>query len=326
MNGNNYAMPGIGSGYGMPQMNPYLGAYAQAPFVSQPMMFGGAPQPQMANALTEEEIKQIINKPTATIDLNVSQDEYLRSMCTHKYNGEDTVVLTNDGDTVFCKICGESWNSNQATKEEVAELVDHLISHIQNMKWVGNMPIELMREFCAIIPILRKFPDLYEVAINNFAKFGNAKNFIDANEASIYSKFDRLMGNPVATGYYGGYYGVNPMMPTYGTPMQQQMTAQPMVANPSINPMQVQQTAQPQVINPYGQPAVGVQQPQQVNPYMPQQAGFVNVPQQTTMPMAPQPYTPVFSPIQQPQQAATQGTEQKSADGTTAVKQDTVSI
>lgn len=337
MDGNTFAMPGV--------MNPYMGAAGYvpgpgypSPFVSQPMMFGGAPQVQVNNALTDEEINQIMNKPNTTIDINVSQDDYLRSMCTHKKHGVETVMQTLDDDNmVYCSICQETWDSTKATKEEVKAIVDKLISHIQNMKWVGSLPIELIREFCVIIPLLKKFPDLYEVAISNFNKFGSAKNYVDARDASVYSNLNNLMGSSMP-GYYSNMIQTNPYQQTANPYMPQQqnpyMTTPTVAANPNINPMQAQ-VGQAVQINPYGQQAVNPYMPQQV--YTPQinstQQGVMGQqPQQTMNSYMPQPYVPSFNPVvQQPQQATTmnnpiqQGNEQVTANGT-ASKQETVSI
>jgi hypothetical protein len=183
------------------------------------------------------------------------------------------------------------------------------------MKWVGDMPTEVVREYCAIIPLIRKFPDLYEYAVNNFDKYTGANQYYNASESAIYNQYNSLMNGG---GYYPQYPQYNPQFaqqgyyqqPNQGYPVQQYNGQ---AANPNVNPMQAQQPMynQQQMMNPpvvYGNPYYGAQ-PGYGAPMQQQ-----SVPAQP-MPGAPQPYSPVYNPAQgnQQQTAVPNGNAQQSA-------------
>ncbi len=319
-----------GQGYyggGMPGQ-PMPGYYGSVPY-----MYQQAPAPQNMNALSNDEIKILRNaRPASKINLNIDQEEYLRSMCTHKDNNthSDVVVQVNDGSNrVWCPICQEAWNPDKMTKEEITDLVEAFISQIQNMKWVGDMPIDVVREYCAIIPLVRKFPDLYEYAVNNFNKYSGANQYYNAAEASIYSQYNALMGGGFNMSYAQpqGYYGQP--MPFMNPPMGQP-------ANPNVNPMQATMPMpQPQAPQGYyGQPMPQVPQGYYGAPMgQPQMApqGYYGQPapqqQGQPMPQAPQPYSPVFNPPVQPGAAPQQGQQPTPQDqGKTETKEEKVNL
>lgn len=279
MDANNYYGNGyVNNAWGYPQQ-PIMGP-------GYPVMYNQIPQPQNRNASTDEEINIMKNARPGNdkLDLSIDNIDVLRSMCTHKDNGHDVVNQVNDGTgDVWCPICQEKWNAEAMSYEEVVELVDKLISAMQNAKWLGDLPIEVVREFFTIIPLLKKFPKLYQYAMNNFNKFYNANQMYGAQDTSIYNQFNSLF-NP-GYGYNGGYNGYG-----YNYQMQQQMQqpiGQYQYANPNVNPMQ----APTQGYAPQNRPMT----------YQPQ---MMAQPQQ---PQAPQYYQqqPAYQPqmMQQPQQA-----------------------
>jgi hypothetical protein len=291
----------------------------------QPVMYNNVPTPQNVNALTDDEmniLKQ--SKPKENdINLNITQDEFLRSICTHKDKGMDKVFSINDGTSqVFCPICSERWDPEKMTKEEITELVEKLVSQMQNMKWVGDLPTSVVREYCTIIPLIRKFPDLYEYAVSNFEKYSGLNPYYNAAETGVYSQYNSLMnggyGYYQQPQYYGQQYG-NPyqqyQQPQYYNQQPQYMNnGQGQPANPYINPMQVQPTMNSnQYGNPYQQPAPQQYQQQVMydafgNPYYPapmqnQQYGQQQPNQQNAQQQSgPQQYSPVVQNQQNAQQ------------------------
>ena len=311
-----------GGGYGYGQPMPMPGYYNY-----QPYMYQNAPMPQNLNALTNDEIKILRSaRPASKINLNIDQEDYLRAMCTHKDNstGNDVVYQINDGSgEVYCPICQERWNPDKMTKEEVTDLVNGFVSQIQNMKWVGDMPVDVIREYCAIIPLIRKFPDLYEYAVNNFNKYAGANPYYNAAEAAIYSQYNSLMsgGYAVPQGYYG--QGV----PGYGAPQPFMNPPMGQPANPNVNPMQAPTMyPQGQQAPAYGYPAPQGYYPQPQPGYYGQGAPTTyGAPQGQPMPQTPQPYSPVFNPAAQPQ-APQGGQPQQSAQPQTETKEEKVNL
>ena len=277
----------------------------QAPFYAQPLQQQPLVQPNYQNALTEAEIAQLRSSKPAGIDLTFEPEEALRAMCTHKHNGRDVVQKIEGTDEVYCPICGERWAPQQVSKEELQELVNRLIARMQDSKWAGELPINVVREYYQLIPLLKKFPDIFEYGNKNFNKLINMASFVNANDSNLYSGYNSLFtgtlgyGNwyqqplPPQNTYYNqpptGYYN----QPTYQQPPVQQPVyqqapygQQPMPpqqpmgvpAQPAVNPMQApagapvtqQYTQQAQMMMPgyppaYGQPPM--QQP--MNPYAP---------------------------------------------------------
>ena len=155
MNGNYY-----GGGY-----NPAYDAYYGTPY-----MQGRMPNtPPVENALSGEEIKILMNtKPNSDkLNLNISKEDYLRAMCTHRdLNGNDAVREMTDGSkNVWCPICGAIWNPTEVPLEEVKDAVKTLINHMENAKWIGNYPKAVTRQYFNMLPLVRKFPDLYVIII-----------------------------------------------------------------------------------------------------------------------------------------------------------------
>jgi len=282
-----------GYNYGFPQQQTY-------PYQPQMQVQGQPMQvPLNQNALTPEEINKLRSlKPNGMFSIKISEDDVLRSMCTHCQNGESVVYMLNDGSgRCGCPICGAIWMPDTYTKEEIKELCDKIIDSMQSVKWAGELTPTVVREYFTMIPLLDKFPDLYEYATKNMTKMFNQRGFMNANDANIYNQYNSLFG----VGYNYGFQ--QPYAPAYGQNMpyyNQQPIQQPVQQNPMVNPMQVQQ------------PQYGFQQPvQQMNPQQPVNTQFVDqagmmmpgyAPQQPVNPQ--QAYAPVYGqpqPVQQPQ-------------------------
>ena len=296
-------------GYGMPGYN-----------YGQPMMQQNIQVPQNQNALTAEEIQKLLSaRPSAMVlNLNIDQDEVLRAMCTHKRDGKDLVQLVNDGSgDVYCPICGERWNPESASKEEVKAHVDFLIAQMQNSKWTGELPANVVREYYSMIPLIKKFPEIFEYGNKNFEKYLNQRGYYNAADANIYAQYNGLFGPGMGYGQpiYQNMYGA-PVYNTAAQPMGQPMP-QPQqmgqMANPAMNPMQAQQPLYPGYNQQFGDQAnmmMGgtyyAQAPQMTAPYAPQFGA-----------VAPQ--APVQQPVAAP--AATPApTQQAPATATTETK------
>jgi len=294
------------------------------PYNFQGYGYQQAPAPQTQNALTQEELKILLAaRPGNDIDLNITQEEFYRSMCNHKNNGTDCVQQVTDGSgDVYCPICQEKWNPKPATEEEVQEAIDFIGDQFQNVKWIGNLPTEVIREYFTFFPLLKKFPKIHKVASNNFNKYNNSGQYYNMADANIYSQYNSVMN--------GGFYAQQPqygyqMMPQQQGPgyygMQQPMPmAQPAT---SMNPMDINNN--PQMAGQQMMPQQPwMQQQAAPQPYQPApQQGFVQgAPVAQQSPVA---YQPNFGTVQpQAQQPATQPTNPVAPQ--TEKKEETVTI
>lgn len=227
------------------------------------------PSTAFKNALTDEEFAELTNNVAADSKLNIemSQLDVIRSMCTHAYkNGQDAVRLCNDnsGD-VYCPICKCRWHGDETSVDQLNKMITDLHSAFQNAKWTRMLPTQLVREFSPMVFLIKnKFEDLYNYAMDQQLNFIGRES-INPN------------GYNAGAAYNNVLYGYGPMQPPmyYQPPMQQQtMYQQPMqqpvgmynnpaaVQNPMQNPMQQTVVQQP-INNPYQQQQTTYQQPMQ---------------------------------------------------------------
>lgn len=315
MNNNNYY-------YGQQQAmgQPYYGAYDPNMYAYPAMGYNNIPTPANQNALTAEEIQMLKNaRPSNKIELSIDRMDVLRSMCCHKENGKDMVMQVNDGSgDVWCPICNRRWKPDMKTKEEVQELVTELIDQMENAKWTGDLPTDLTRELFTLIPLLNKYPDIHEYAMNTFNKYYSARGMYSAADTNIYGMYNSLFGAGIPStgyagapqGYYGqqqpaqqGYYNQAPQG-YYG--QQQGYVPNGVQANAMVNPMQ----APTYGVNPA---APNQQFVSQANMMM---NGTVQQPYGNPMMNAPVYGAPQQTPVQQPAQQSAGPVITPQADGT----------
>lgn len=189
------------------------------------------PQAKYTQPLTQDQITKLRQNPS-TFDLKVEQEDIWRAVCTHKEkNGQTTLVKNSDGSWT-CTICGETFNLCESSKEEVEAAVKVLIDMLQTSKTVYlDAPDNLIAQYYQVIPLLKKFPELWKRAMDNFAMYDNNGNNLNQMGPG-YSGFNamyNLLTNPYA-GYAQNGYGAP--MPGYPqAPMYQQPV------DPNANPM-----------------------------------------------------------------------------------------
>ena len=302
--------------------NPY--AYQQ-PFAYQPLMQQPNMQtPLRSNALTNEEIQKLRNAaPGGYLNISVDSDDLLRAMCTHKdVNGVDVVQPLNDGSgNLYCPICGAVWDQEPVSTEEVKETINKLLSQCNKIKWLGDLPLNIVRDYFTMMPLIKKFSDLFEYGSKNFDRLLQQKGFLNAADANIYAQYNGLFGpqggyNAAAYMPQGGYVPNYGGQPAYA-PQPQGTVYNPqaqMVATAGYNPMAMQQPyntqfqQQAQMVMPgYGPGGMVPPQQAMVQPQMPQ----TNVQQPAAQPVQqPQAQAPVFAPAAAPQQPVQQPTAQ----------------
>ena len=304
--------------YGQQQAmgQPYYGAYDPNMYAYQSYGYNNIPTPANQNALTAEEIQMLKNaRPSNKIELSIDRMDVLRSMCCHKENGKDMVMQVNDGSgDVWCPICNRRWKPDMKTKEEVQELVTELVDQMENAKWTGDLPTDLTRELFTLIPLLNKYPDIHEYAMNTFNKYYSARGMYNAADTNIYGMYNSLFGAGMpATGYAApGYYWQQPVA-------NQQAPQGYYGQQPGYVPNGVQANA---MVNPMQAPTYGV------NPMAPNQQ-FVSQANMMMNGTVQQPYgnpmmnMPVYgtpqaqqTPVQQNAQQSTGPVITPQADGT----------
>lgn len=209
----------------------------------------GVPRPQARNTqpLTPEQISKLRQDSNA-FDMKVEVEDLWRAACTHKEkNGQSTLIANEDG-SYTCTICHETFKMCDSDRKEIEAAVNTLVDMLQTSKTVYlDAPEELIRQYFQMIPLLKKFPDLWDRAMKNFSMYEGTA-FTGVNQMgpgfSGFAALQNLMTNPYAGyGYnayaqaapqqpvqgYGyqpnGFYG-QPMAPAYGAPV-----------DPSANPM-----------------------------------------------------------------------------------------
>ena len=279
--------------------NPYTTAYGQQPFMYQPLVQQNMQMPVKNNALTAEEIQKLRSStPSGFLNISVDTDDLLRAMCTHKdVNGVDVVQPLNDGSgNLYCPICGAVWDQEPVSTEEVKETVNKLLSQCNKIKWLGDLPTNIVRDYFTMMPLIKKFLDLFEYGSKNFERQLQQKGFLNAADANIFAQYNGLFGpqagyNPGAYMPQGGYVPNYGAQPVYNPQAAGVYNPQAQVAAaPGYNPM-----AMPQGYNPQFQA--------QANMIVPGYGPGGMVPPQPVM----QPQTPQQQMQSQPiQQAASQ--------------------
>lgn len=247
------------------------------------------PMPKYTQPLTPEQINRLRTQGNP-FKIEVTEEDLLRAACTHKENGQSTLVYQgtddNGNEVVQCAICGEKFSMVDYDEKELQNAVDTIINLLQTSKTMYlDAPANLVSQYYQMIPLLKKFPQLYQIAMNNFSKYEMSLGMNPGTVAAGGNAF-QMMGNMLANPYaavYGGTYG----QPMYAQPMQQPMMGQqmPMMQQPMQNPWGTQQAmapfaqAQPMMGNPfmYGAPAAPAAPAPQpaVPPVAPQQAAPV---------------------------------------------------
>ena len=237
-------------GYGQPMMMNPNGGYIQK------------------STLSKEEFDQLRNRPGSGLDLmNIPAEEGVASFCNHVApDGREATHMLPDG-RCECDICHKIWDPTIRTKEQIQESVDNVVSCMQNIKLANVLPVQTMRDYFPMIPLIEKLPQLYDYSMKQIDRQINGNSMYGAaQDASVYAQYRNIMYN---TPYQAPMYG----QPMYGQPMY----GQPYVA--------------PQA-PVYGQPAQPGVSPMDIN------AGQAQAP--VNYAAAPQPQAPVYAQPAQP--------------------------
>ena len=216
-----------------------------------------APQKVVMNQmLSKEEIAKLKAK-NKSWSLQLTEDEVLTEMCSHKDPDTGNICLVDNHDgTVTCSICGETFSLvNDLTDEEVQNICDDFNDVWQTSKTnYGSMPIQAGRAFYKMGALAKKVPQFYKLGQES-RKQWNHSSMVEANRgANAFAQLSMLL-NPMAGGYAQmGYPGMAPqggypgMAPQGAVPTAPGMAPQGYAGGPVAGPA-------PQSFNPTGAPA-----------------------------------------------------------------------
>lgn len=257
--------------------NPYpnQNGYQQAPFGYN----YGIPRPQAKNTqpLTQEEIERL-RRDQDKLSLVIPEEELLRCACTHKEKNGANALIENPDGSFTCSICKAHFRPFDGDVKTIEEAITKLIWMLQTSKMIYlDASDEMVRQYYQIIPMLERFPKLWQVAYNNFAKYdgydntpvnayGGFGNGFTAMNALLTNPYAGFMMQPQSNGYYT-MMQPQPMyqQPIYPQAPQGQYAAGPQYAQPQ-QPMYQQPMPQGQYVDPnnpmaYGVPATAPQAP-----------------------------------------------------------------
>lgn len=160
------------------------------------------PQAKNTQPLTPDQINALRRNGNA-FDMKVSQEDLWAAACTHKEkNGVSTLIQNADGSWT-CTICHETFRMCENSREEIEAAVNQLIDMLQTSKTVYlDAPDALVQQYYQMIPLLKKFPDLWDRAMKNFAMYEGTSTGVNMMGPgySGFAAMANLMANP-----YGGF-------------------------------------------------------------------------------------------------------------------------
>ena len=179
---------------------------------------------QMRNVISAEE-QEKLRKNKQEFSGKLSEEEYLRALCTHKDVRTGNISLNhNDDGSVTCAICGENFrivdtSEGAITMEDIEATCSNFNDIFQTIKLIyGAIPEDVGRQLYVISGFIKKVPMFYKYAKTWFEQIGKVgQGFAPFNSDPNYTMFRTLFHSP------------NPMMqasidPRYGNQLQGWMT------------------------------------------------------------------------------------------------------
>lgn len=290
-----------------------------APQFGQPM-YGASVMPaqtmfkevQVTNPMTKEDLELL--KPVKNeFNMNIDPVDVARAKCPHKNATKLLINPIGGGNMVKCSQCGAEFDLTIRSKEDIEASVNNLVNFLEQMKlYAVNFDEEFYKDYMMMIPLLRKAPNLYEMAVQNFTEVvrqtSNSQT-VAPNANPAFNRFGFDAYQDIFNGNYGARYNVyNQQQPVM--PMAQPM-AQPGYYDPNM--VAAQQAPQMQPAPQQGQVFGAFTQAPQQAPVMqpaPQMGNpFANgyaAPVMTApmaMQQAPQMQAPVAQQLAAPAQA-----------------------
>lgn len=281
-----------------------------APQFGQPM-YGASVMPaqtmfkevQVTNPMTKEDLELL--KPVKNeFNMNIDPIDVARAKCPHKNATKLLINPIGGGNMVKCSQCGAEFDLTIRSKEDIEASVNNLVNFLEQMKlYAVNFDEEFYKDYMMMIPLLRKAPNLYEMAVQNFTEVvrqtSNSQT-VAPNANPAFNRFGFDAYQDIFNGNYGARYNVyNQQQPVM--PMAQPM-AQPGYYDPNmVAAQQAQMQPAPQQGQVFGaftqapqQAPVMTPAPQMGNPFANGYAAPV-----MTAPMAMQQAPQMQAPVAQ---------------------------
>ena len=224
-----------------------------APQFGQPM-YGASVMPaqtmfkevQVTNPMTKEDLELL--KPVKNeFNMNIDPVDVARAKCPHKNATKLLINPIGGGNMVKCSQCGAEFDMTIRSKEDIEASVNNLVNFLEQMKlYAVNFDEEFYKDYMMMIPLLRKAPNLYEMAVQNFTEVvrqtSNSQT-VAPNANPAFNRFGFDAYQDIFNGNYGARYNVyNQQQPVM--PMAQPM-AQPGYYDPNMVAAQQAQMQQP---------------------------------------------------------------------------------
>lgn len=217
----------------------------------QAQMYQQVPQPNYTQPLSAEEIAMLMKGTKSSWTMALTPEEKLRAICTHKdptKGNQFSLVPVNNGfaNAHKCYICNEEVILRDYTKDDAIAATEEVINILQNVKTTFlDIAPGVAQDYFILIPLLRKLPELLEIAKNNFAKYDSALHNPMYGTGNTFAALNTLL-TPGGFGMNPGMMGMNPGMMGMNPGMQMNMN--PAMMNnmqmnnqmPNMNPAQMQ--------------------------------------------------------------------------------------
>ena len=184
------------------------------------------PKAKNTQPLTPEMISKLRSSGDS-FNISVSQEDLWRAACTHKENGQPTLVSEGvnektGNDILRCTICGKTFELVDASNEEVQAAVDLICNLLQTSKTMYlDAPANLITQYYQMLPLLEMFPKLYERSQKNFAMYENAMYNTQPGQVAAGTNGFQMMGAMLSNPYAAYGYGYAQPAPMAGYPQQQ---------------------------------------------------------------------------------------------------------
>lgn len=190
---------------------------------------------QVTNPMTKEDLELL--KPVKNeFNMNIDPVDVARAKCPHKNATKLLINPIGGGNMVKCSQCGAEFDLTIRSKEDIEASVNNLVNFLEQMKlYAVNFDEEFYKDYMMMIPLLRKAPNLYEMAVQNFTEVvrqtSNSQT-VAPNANPAFNRFGFDAYQDIFNGNYGARYNVyNQQQPVM--PMAQPM-AQPGYYDPNM--------------------------------------------------------------------------------------------